>query len=129
MKNIKKLAAALMAATMLFSLTGCMGGGKLGESKLKSAAKKSNYGVDPFDGCPIIYTDALKPFSTATTGEAYLVAGDFGYGFQANFPAGNDIQLKVDEVSLAEKDLVKLIGKQFVGMGVVAPFRFVKVVK
>ncbi len=40
MKNIKKLAAVAMALTMAFNLVGCAGGGKLGESKLKSAAKK-----------------------------------------------------------------------------------------
>lgn len=95
----------------------------------KAAAKKNNYGVDPFDGCKVVYTDKLKAFSAATTGDAYVIAGDFGYGFQANFPAGNDITLKLDELSLAEQDLVKIVGRQYVGMGVVAPNAFVKIVK
>ncbi|MCQ2503860.1 MAG: hypothetical protein MJ103_01350 [Saccharofermentans sp.] len=53
MKNVKKLAAVAMALTMAFNLVGCAGGGKLGESKLKSAAKKFGAeqikDVDDFD--------------------------------------------------------------------------------
>lgn len=96
---------------------------------LKGTAKKAHYGVDPFDGIPVVYTDALKAHSAASAGETTIIAGDFGYGFQANFPAGNDMTIKVDDVSLAEKDLVKVIGRQYVGMGVVAPKAFVKIVK
>lgn len=96
---------------------------------LKATAKKANYGVDPFDGATVVFTDALPAFSAAGSGDCYLIAGDFGYGFQANFPGGNDIKMTVDELSLAERDLVKIVGRQYVGMGVVAPKAFVKVVK
>jgi hypothetical protein len=37
--------------------------------------------------------------------------------------------MTVDELSLAEKDLVKIVGRQYVGMGVVAPKAFVKIAK
>lgn len=94
-----------------------------------AANKNNKYNVDPFDGCRVVYTDALKAFSAATTGDTYVIAGDFGYGFQANFPSGNDMKITVDDVSLAEKDLVKIVGRQFVGMGVVAPKAFVKIQK
>lgn len=94
-----------------------------------AAAKNNKYGVDPFDGCRVVYTDALPAFATASAGQTYVIAGDFGYGFQMNFPSGNDMKITVDELSLAEKDLVKVVGRQYVGMGVVAPMAFVKVVK
>lgn len=40
MRNFKKLTATLMAATIVFGLTGCASSSKLGSSKLKEAAKK-----------------------------------------------------------------------------------------
>lgn len=99
------------------------------EAAFRSAAKKAKYAQDPFDGIRVVHTDALPAFGTAGTGDTYVIVGDFGYGFQCNFPAGNDIKLTLDNLSLAEKDLVKIVGRQFVGMGVVAPFAFVKVTK
>lgn len=91
-------------------------------AEFKAAAKNNKYGVDPFDGIPVIFTDALKSYTAASSAEAYALVGDFGYGFQANFPNGIDsIQLKVDDMSLAEQDLVKVVGSQYIGMDVVAP--------
>lgn len=96
-----------------------------------AVAMAANYAVDVFDGLKdkIVFTDALPAFSTADTGDTYAIVGDFGYGFQANKPNGDDIRITVDRYSLAEKDLVKIVGKQFVGMGVVAPKAFVKITK
>ena len=99
------------------------------KASLVSAMKANKFAVDPFDGCRVVFTDALPAFGTAGSGDTYIIAGDFGYGFQMNFPSGNDMSIKVDELSLAEKDLVKIVGRQYVGMGVVAPKAFVKVVK
>lgn len=99
------------------------------EAAFKSAAKKAKYAQDPFDGIRVVHSDALPSYGTAGAGATYAIVGDFGYGFQANFPAGNDVKLTIDELSLAEKDLVKIVGRQFVGMGVVAPFAFVKIAK
>ena len=96
-----------------------------------SVAMAANYAVDVFDGLKdkIVFTDALPAFSAAESGATYAIVGDFGYGFQANKPNGNNIVIKVDDVSLAEKDLVKIVGRQYVGMGVVAPKAFVKITK
>lgn len=101
------------------------------KASLKAIAAKAKYNVDVFDGLEdkIVYTDALPAFSVATAGQTYIIAGDFGYGAQANRPSGNDMKLTVDDKSLAEKDLVKIVGKQYAGIGVVAPKAFVKVKK
>lgn len=91
----------------------------------------ANYAVDAFDGLKdrVVFTDKLPAFSAASAGDIYMIIGDFGYGAQANFPNGDNVTIKVDDLSLAEKDLVKLVGKEYVGMGVVAPNAFVNVKK
>lgn len=96
-----------------------------------AVAMAANYAIDVFDGLKdkIVFTDALPAFGSADEGETYVIVGDFGYGFQVNRPNGNEISMIVDRYSLAEKDLVKVVGKQFVGMGVVAPKAFVKIAK
>lgn len=96
-----------------------------------AVAMAANYAIDVFDGLKdkIVFTDALPAFSAASANQTYVIVGDFGYGFQANKPNGNDITIKVDDLSLAEKDLVKIVGRQYVGMGVVAPKAFVKIQK
>lgn len=98
---------------------------------LKAVAAKAKYNVDVFDGMAnnVVFTDQLKAFSAAAAGETYIIAGDFGYGAQVNKPSGNDMKVIVDEKSLAEKDLVKVVGKMYAGIGVVAPGAFVKVKK
>ena len=96
-----------------------------------AVAMAANYAIDVFDGLKdkIVFTDALPAFSAASTGDTYAIVGDFGYGFQINKPNGNDVTVKVDDLSLAEKDLVKVVGKQYVGLGVVAPKCFTKISK
>ncbi len=98
-------------------------------ASLVAVALNANYAVDVFDGLKdkVVFTDALPAMGAAESGDTVIIVGDFGYGFQANFPSGNDMKLIVDEKSLAEKDLVKIVGRQYVGMGVVAPKAFVKV--
>lgn len=100
-------------------------------ASLVSVALASNYAVDVFDGLKdrIVFTDVLPSFSSASASDVYMIIGDFGYGFQANKPNGDSIKITVDNLSLAEKDLVKIVGRQYVGMGVVAPKAFVNIVK
>lgn len=91
----------------------------------------AGYAIDVFDGLKdrIIFTDALPTFGTASTGDTYVIVGDFADGFQANFPNGDQVTMMVDPYSLSERDLVKIVGRQYVGMGVVAPKRFTKIKK
>lgn len=94
-------------------------------------ALKAGYAIDVFDGLKdkVKFSDKLPAFSAASVGNTYMTIGDFGYGYQANFPNGQDITIKVDDLSLAEQDLVKLVGREFVGLGIVAPKAFVNVKK
>lgn len=93
-----------------------------------NVALTANYAIDVFDGLKdrIVFSAALPAYADASEDDTYAIVGDFGYGAQANFPNGAGVTIKYDDLSLAEYDLVKLVGKQYVGMGVVAPNAFVK---
>jgi hypothetical protein len=58
-----------------------------------------------------------------------MIVGDLGHGALANFPNGEGVDLKVDDKTLMEEDLVRVLGREYVGIGIVAPDAFVKVQK
>lgn len=98
-----------------------------GEFKAVQAA--GSYGYDPFEGLPVIFNNSVTAYTAATTGVTYCIVGDLGQGALANFPNGEEIGFKFDDLSLAAQDLVKITGRQFVGLGVVAPNAFAKITK
>lgn len=98
-----------------------------GALKAAQAANKFNY--DPFEGLPVIFNNSLKSLAAATTGEAWMIVGDFNEGAIMNFPNGDEINIVIDRLSLKKQDLVEVFGREFVGIGVVGPKSFVKVVK
>lgn len=101
---------------------------RLTEVEFTAAFAAGQFAVDPYAGLPRVYTSALKAYSAASTGEAYAIVGDLN-GLQFNYPNGDDVVLKFDDLSLAEKDLVKIVGRQYSAHGVTAPGRFVKLLK
>ena len=102
---------------------------KLTWGAFKEAQYANGYAVDPFEGLPVVFNSTIKAFAAAGTGETYAIVGDLGQGALANFPNGEEITFKFDDLSLATSDLVKVIGREFVGLGVVAPKAFCKVKK
>ena len=96
---------------------------------LKAAQYANKFNVDPFEGLDVVFNSTIKSFDAASTGDTYMIVGDLGEGALANFPNGEEINLKFDDVSLATSDLVKVIGREFVALGVVGPKAFVKVQK
>lgn len=99
------------------------------EAAFKAAQYDGNFSADIFEGLERVYTSALDAFSAADSGECYAIVCDLGAGAHANFPNGDEIRIKFDENSLAEKDLVKIVGREFVALGIVGPGCFVKIVK
>lgn len=95
----------------------------------KSVQYTANYAADPFEGLPVVFNNTIKAYGAASTGDTYAIVGDLDEGALANFPDGEDIRIKYDEMTLATNDLVRIIGRQFVGIGVVAPNAFVKIQK
>ena len=96
-------------------------------SQFKAAQYAASYSVDPFEGLPVYFDNTLPTYSSTATTGTWLVVGDFGRGAQANFPNGQEIGLKFDDLSLAEKDLVKIVGREYVGIGLVADKCFCRV--
>ena len=95
----------------------------------KAAQYAASYAIDPFEGLPVHFDSTLPTYATTgTAGTAWAIVGDFGRGAQANFPNGQEIRIKFDDLSLAEKDLVKIVGREYVGLGIVADHAFCKIV-
>lgn len=89
---------------------------------LKAAALSAGYGYDPFDGMEVIYVDAA-----AITGALAIVA-DLS-GVQANFPNGFEPRIKVDETTSMAADMVRVLGRLPVGLGIINYGKIVKIVE
>ena len=96
-------------------------------SQFKAAQYAASYAVDPFEGLPVYFDNTIPAYSSTATTGVWLIVGDFNRGAQANFPAGEEITLKFDDLSLAEKDLVKIVGREYVGLGLVSDKCFCRV--
>lgn len=101
---------------------------RLTEVEFATARAAGNFAIDPYMGLPRVYTSALKAYSLASAGDTYAIIGDLD-ALQVNYPEGEDVLIKWDDLSLAEEDLVKVIGRQFAGHGVTAPGRLVRICK
>ena len=95
----------------------------------KAAQYENKFSVDPFEGLEVEFNNSLPSFTAATTGDTYMIVGDFAEGAIANFPNGEDITIKVDDKTDMTKDLVRVLGRQYVGLGIVGPKAFVRVQK
>ena len=102
---------------------------KLTWSAFKTAQYANNYGVDPFEGLKVVFNNSLPAYSAASAGDVYMIVGDFGYGAIANFPNGDDIDIKLDTMSRKKEDLIEVLGREFIALGVVANKAFVQVAK
>ena len=96
-------------------------------SQFKAAQYAASYAVDPFEGLPVHFDNTVPAYSSTATTGTWLIVGDFGRGAQANFPNGDEITLKYDDLSEAEADLVKIVGREYVGLGLVGDKCFCRV--
>ena len=101
---------------------------RLTEVEFINAYAAGNFAVDPFAGLTRLYTSALPAYSATSSGDVYAIVGDLN-GLQYNFPKGDSVNVKFDDLSMAVKDLVKVVGRQYSAHGVTAPGRFVKMTK
>ena len=95
----------------------------------KAAEYAGSYAVDPFEGLPVVFNNTISSFAAATTGVTYAIIGDLGHGALANFPNGEGIQFKFDDMTLKKADLIEVLGREPIALGVVAPNAFVKITK
>lgn len=102
---------------------------KLTWGAFKAAQAAGNYGYDPFEGLPVVFNNSITAYSAATTGVTYAIVGDLAQGALANFPNGEGVTIKYDETTLMTSDMVRVLGREYVGVGVVAPGAFVRITK
>lgn len=101
---------------------------RLTETAFLAAYAAGNFGVDPFAGFTKIYSSQLPAYGTASDNAVYAIVGDLD-GAQVNYPEGEGIAIKYDDLSLAEQDLVKIVGRQYAAHAVTAPGRFCNIKK
>lgn len=95
----------------------------------KAAQYSASFPVDIFEGKDVIFNNSIAAYSAASSGDTYAIVGDLENGALLNFPAGQDVQFKFDDMTLATNDLIRIIGRMYVGHGVIAPDHFVKIQK
>ena len=101
---------------------------RLTSAAFVSARVAGNFAVDPYDGLTVLYSSALPAYSTADEGATYAIVGDL-FGAQVNYPNGDGVVIKYDDTTEGEKDLVKVIGRQYAAYGVTGPGRLVNIAK
>ncbi len=121
--------AAGMAALSDEAANPCIIMNKATWGEFKAAQADGNYGYDPFEGLDVVFNNSIKAYTAASTGDTYAIVGDLDQGALANFPNGEGIEFKLDDTSLMTSDLVRVLGREYVGLGVVAPDAFVKIHK
>lgn len=101
---------------------------RLTEVEFINAYAQGSFAVDPWAGYERVYTAALDAYSAAENGEVYAIVGDLN-GAQVNFPEGDGVVIKYDDLTEAEADMVKVVGREYAAHGVTAPGRFCLVKK
>lgn len=101
---------------------------RLSSAAFNEARVAGNFAVDPYDGLEVLYTSALPAYSAASDNAVWMIVGDLS-GAQVNYPEGEGVIIKWDDLTEAEADLVKVVGRQYAGHKVTGPGRFVNVKK
>ena len=106
----------------------CVVMNRLTEAKFNTAYASGQFAIDPFAGFTKVYCSALPAYDAASENDMYALVGDLR-AIQANYPEGEGVIIKWDDLSEAEDDIVKVVGRQYVGFAVTAPGRLVKLTK
>lgn len=90
-----------------------------------AAGLSANYAVDVFQGLTVYTTNDLPALADAAENAVYAIVGDFGFGALANFPNGDAVEIKVDDKTKMEYDLVRILGREYVAVEPIACNAFV----
>ena len=102
---------------------------KLTYAAFKDAQYSANYAVDPFEGLKVVFNNSLPAYSAASANAVYAIVGDFNNGALLNFPNGEGTEMKYDDKTVMEYDLVRILGRRYVGMNAVADKAFALIAK
>ena len=106
----------------------CVVMNRLTEVNFRAAYASGNFAVDPFVGLPRVYTSALPAYDTASDNAVYAIVGDLT-GAQVNFPEGDGVILKFDDLTEAEADLIKVVGREYAAHAVTGTGKLVRIAK
>ena len=95
----------------------------------KAAQYGANFPVDPFEGYRVVFNNTLPAYSSASNTQVYAIVGDFDFGALATYPEGEGISIKYDDTTLMTSDLVRILGRKYVGLGAVADKAFCLIAK
>lgn len=101
---------------------------KLTYANFVAAQAAGNFAFDPFNNLPVVYNNSLPAYDSASANAVYAIVGDLS-GAQINYPEGDGVVLKYDDMSKAEEDLVKILGRQYAAHGVTACGMFCNIKK
>lgn len=102
---------------------------KLTYAEFKRVQLANNYAADIFDGVRVRFNNSLPAYSAASAGAVYAIVGDFDHGTLANYPSGDGVELKFDDKTLMTSDLIRILGRQYVGVDAVADKAFTLIAK
>lgn len=102
---------------------------KLTYADFKAIQYGANFPLDPFEGARVVFNNSLPAYSAANAGAVYMIVGDFNHGALANYPEGEGIDIKYDDTTLMTADLVRILGRRFVGVNAVADKAFTLIAK
>ena len=80
---------------------------------IKKSVLSASYAFDPFQGLTVITKEGVEG----------AIVGDLA-GVQANLPEGESVRFVFDELTLAEDDMIKLVGRLYAAIEVVGPKMF-----
>lgn len=102
---------------------------KLTYGEFKKAQYGANYPQDIFEGATVVFNNTLPAYSSASANGVYAIVGDFNHGALANYPEGEGISIKYDDTTLMTQDLVRILGRKYVGVDAVADKSFCLIAK
>ena len=101
---------------------------KLTYASFIAAQAGGSFSFDPFNGLPVLFSSALPAYTSASNNQVYAIVGDLR-GAQVNYPEGDGIVIKYDDLSEAEADLVKIVGRQYAAHALTACDMFCNIKK
>lgn len=102
---------------------------KLTYADFKAVQLAANYPADIFDNIRVRFNNTLPAYNSANNGAVYAIVGDFDHGALANYPNGRDVDIKFDDKTLMTADLIRILGRQYVGVEPVADKAFTLIAK
>lgn len=98
------------------------------EVEFLAAYAAGNFAIDPFAGLTKVYSSHLPAYSTASTNDVYAIVGDLK-GMQVNFPEGDGMTIKYDDLTKKTLDIIEVLGRMFAAHGITKLSHFVNIRK